>query len=84
MDPLEDAEVVKQVRKTVGYKIAIRADANRKWSYEKAVQFADSVKNYNLQFLEVTFFSVDYKMKMRTVELIRHCGMVQFKILICL
>ncbi|CAM8957088.1 unnamed protein product [Rhodiola kirilowii] len=51
-DPLEDAEVIKEVRNKVGSKIVIRADANRKWSYEEAVQFAHSVKNYNLQFLE--------------------------------
>uniref|UniRef100_A0A7N0VBE5 Mandelate racemase/muconate lactonizing enzyme C-terminal domain-containing protein n=2 Tax=Kalanchoe fedtschenkoi TaxID=63787 RepID=A0A7N0VBE5_KALFE len=51
-DPLEDAEVIKEVRKKVGRKIAIRADANRKWSYEEAVQFAHSVKNYNIQYLE--------------------------------
>ncbi|KAL9680073.1 hypothetical protein QQ045_017948 [Rhodiola kirilowii] len=51
-DPLEDAEVINEVRNKVGSKIVIRADANRKWSYEEAVQFAHSVKNYNLQFLE--------------------------------
>ncbi|PKI64425.1 hypothetical protein CRG98_015150 [Punica granatum] len=51
-DPLQDASIVKEVRKRVGDKIELRADANRKWTYEKALQFASSVKDCNLQYIE--------------------------------
>ncbi|XAR65339.1 2-succinyl-5-enolpyruvyl-6-hydroxy-3-cyclohexene-1-carboxylic-acid synthase [Bertholletia excelsa] len=51
-DPVEDAMVIQEVRKKVGDQIDLRADANRKWTYEEAVQFASSVKNYDLQYIE--------------------------------
>uniref|UniRef100_A0A0E0K1L6 Mandelate racemase/muconate lactonizing enzyme C-terminal domain-containing protein n=1 Tax=Oryza punctata TaxID=4537 RepID=A0A0E0K1L6_ORYPU len=37
--PAEDAAVIKKIRDIVGYKINIRADANRKWTYEQAIDF---------------------------------------------
>uniref|UniRef100_A0A0D3F6X6 Mandelate racemase/muconate lactonizing enzyme C-terminal domain-containing protein n=1 Tax=Oryza barthii TaxID=65489 RepID=A0A0D3F6X6_9ORYZ len=38
-NPAEDAAVIQKVREIVGYKINIRADANRKWTYEQAIDF---------------------------------------------
>ncbi|KAK9276554.1 hypothetical protein L1049_006088 [Liquidambar formosana] len=51
-DPFEDAAVIQEVRKKVGHQIALRADANKKWTYEEAIQFGFSVKNCGLQYIE--------------------------------
>lgn len=37
-DPLEDAAAVLAIRRAVGPTVALRADANRRWSLEQAVQ----------------------------------------------
>ncbi|KAL3698745.1 hypothetical protein R1sor_012821 [Riccia sorocarpa] len=49
---LEDAAVVKLVRKRVGPQVTLRADANRKWSLQEAILFANSVDSCGLQYLE--------------------------------
>ncbi|KAH9297375.1 hypothetical protein KI387_029057, partial [Taxus chinensis] len=51
-EPLEDAAVVQAVRQKVGHLIDIRADANRKWTFSQAMQFASGVKDCNLQYIE--------------------------------
>ncbi|GMP83009.1 hypothetical protein CsSME_00037095 [Camellia sinensis var. sinensis] len=51
-DPIEDAMVIQEVRKKVGHQINLRADANRKWTYEEAVLFGSSVMNCGLQYIE--------------------------------
>ncbi|XP_056164428.1 protein PHYLLO, chloroplastic isoform X3 [Syzygium oleosum] len=51
-DPIQDAIIIQEVRKKVGYKIQLRADANRKWTYEEAIRFSSSVKNCDLQYIE--------------------------------
>ena len=51
--PEEDAAVVQAVRLRVGTYVQIRADANRKWSYQQAIEFANLVRDYDLQYLEV-------------------------------
>ncbi|KAM0987001.1 hypothetical protein ACFX13_011409 [Malus domestica] len=43
---------IQAVRKKVGYQIQVRADANRNWTYEEAIQFGSSVKDCDLQYLE--------------------------------
>lgn len=62
-DPLQDASIIREVRKRVGDQIELRADANRRWTYEKALQFASSVKECKLQYIEARatciFFSID-------------------------
>ncbi|XP_020083251.1 protein PHYLLO, chloroplastic isoform X4 [Ananas comosus] len=50
--PTEDAAIIQKIREMVGYKINIRVDANRKWTYEKAIQFGSSVKSFDLQYIE--------------------------------
>lgn len=47
--PAEDAEVVLQVRAAVGTSVALRADANRRWTLEQALQFGHAVKGAALQ-----------------------------------
>ncbi|KAI7982828.1 hypothetical protein LOK49_LG15G00024 [Camellia lanceoleosa] len=52
-DPIEDAMVIQEVRKKVGHQINLRADANRKRTYEETVLFGSSVMNCGLQYIEV-------------------------------
>ncbi|CAK9183146.1 unnamed protein product, partial [Ilex paraguariensis] len=51
-DPIEDAAVIQEVRKKVGHQIELRADANRKWTYDEAIRFGFAVKNCDLQYIE--------------------------------
>ncbi|GAB4828987.1 hypothetical protein Ancab_018646 [Ancistrocladus abbreviatus] len=51
-DPKEDAEVIQEIRKKVGPQIKLRVDANRKWTYEQAIEFGSHVKDCNLQYIE--------------------------------
>lgn len=51
-NPLEDGAVIQEVRKRVGDQIKLRVDANRKWTYEEACQFAATVKFCDLQYIE--------------------------------
>ncbi|GAB2280146.1 hypothetical protein Dimus_014783 [Dionaea muscipula] len=51
-DPREDAAIVQEIRKKVGPQIELRVDANRKWMYDQAVEFASYVKECNLQYIE--------------------------------
>lgn len=53
--PAEDAAVIEKIREVVGYKINIRADANRKWTYEQAIEFGSRVKSFSLQYIEVIY-----------------------------
>ncbi|KAJ3679628.1 hypothetical protein LUZ60_017639 [Juncus effusus] len=50
--PIEDARVIQKIREIVGYKIDIRVDANRRWTFAEAIQFGSIVKEYNLQYIE--------------------------------
>ncbi|KAL4281360.1 hypothetical protein GQ457_03G011440 [Hibiscus cannabinus] len=51
-DPIEDAAVIREVRKKVGCHIELRVDANRNWTYEQAIKFGFLVKDSNLQYIE--------------------------------
>ncbi|KAJ4961763.1 hypothetical protein NE237_021673 [Protea cynaroides] len=51
-NPLEDAAVIQEIRQKIGYGIKIRADANQKWTFEQAIQFASAVKCCDLQYIE--------------------------------
>ncbi|KAL6529268.1 hypothetical protein OROGR_014891 [Orobanche gracilis] len=51
-NPDEDIATIQEVRKKVGQNIILRADANRKWKYDQAVNFACSVKDCFLQYIE--------------------------------
>ncbi|KAH9607030.1 hypothetical protein KSS87_013805 [Heliosperma pusillum] len=51
-DPKEDAEVVKEIRYKIGADIELRVDANRKWTYEQAIEFGSLVKDCGLQYIE--------------------------------
>lgn len=64
-NPIEDVLVIQEIRQLVGYQINIRADANRRWTYEDACQFGFSVKSYDLQYIEEPVCSED--------DIIRFC-----------
>ncbi|CAA7053570.1 unnamed protein product [Microthlaspi erraticum] len=49
---VQDALVLQEVRRVVGNQIELRADANRRWTFEEAVKFGLLVKNCNLQYIE--------------------------------
>ncbi|KAK9676085.1 hypothetical protein RND81_11G052600 [Saponaria officinalis] len=51
-DPREDAEVVQEIRNKIGADVELRVDANRKWTYEKAIEFGSLVKDCGLQYIE--------------------------------
>ncbi|XP_056697055.1 protein PHYLLO, chloroplastic isoform X3 [Spinacia oleracea] len=52
-DPREDAAVIKEIRRKIGAEIELRVDANRRWTYEKAIVFGSLVKDCGLQYIEV-------------------------------
>ncbi|XP_071926454.1 protein PHYLLO, chloroplastic isoform X3 [Coffea arabica] len=49
---IEDIAVIQEVRRKVGDQVELRVDANRNWTYDEAIQFANSVKNCRLQYIE--------------------------------
>ena len=51
---IEDIAVIQEVRRKVGDQVELRVDANRNWTYDEAIQFANSVKNCRLQYIEVS------------------------------
>ncbi|XP_024988553.1 protein PHYLLO, chloroplastic [Cynara cardunculus var. scolymus] len=51
-NPVEDAAVVQEIRKKVGFHIQLRVDANRKWSFDEALRFGSHVKDCALQYIE--------------------------------
>ena len=54
-NPTHSALVIQEVRKKVGFHIDIRADANRRWTYEEAMEFSSFVKDCGLQYIEVDY-----------------------------
>ncbi|CAI9096378.1 OLC1v1032508C2 [Oldenlandia corymbosa var. corymbosa] len=50
--PIEDVMVIQEIRKKVGNDVVLRVDANRSWTFSEAVEFANLVKNSNLQYIE--------------------------------
>lgn len=51
--PLEtDLEVLKAVREQVGWKFALRGDANQAWTVPQAVKHIKAMEKYDLEFVE--------------------------------
>ena len=48
-DPLQDAAAVLAIRQRVGAHVAVRADANQRWSLEQAVAFCQAVAPCGLE-----------------------------------
>ncbi len=49
---LEDIERVKIARKIMGDDISLRLDANRAWEWEEALEFANTVKDFRIEYCE--------------------------------
>jgi isochorismate synthase/2-succinyl-5-enolpyruvyl-6-hydroxy-3-cyclohexene-1-carboxylate synthase/2-succinyl-6-hydroxy-2,4-cyclohexadiene-1-carboxylate synthase/O-succinylbenzoate synthase len=47
--------LLKKIREVVGYKVNIRVDANKKWTYAQAIEFGLRVKSFSLQYIEVMY-----------------------------
>ncbi|KAI7754357.1 hypothetical protein M8C21_006045 [Ambrosia artemisiifolia] len=62
-NPVEDAIVIQEIRKKIGFHVQLRADANRKWSFDQAVQFGSNVKDCALQYIEEPVNDEDYIIK---------------------
>ena len=49
ISPEADAEAVLEIRAAVGQQIVLRADANRRWTVDQALQFADAATEAGLE-----------------------------------
>ena len=56
-DPLEDAAAVVAIRAAVGPGLKLRADANRLWTLEQALQFALAAESADLEVCRYTVAS---------------------------
>ncbi|KAG9133231.1 hypothetical protein Leryth_022093 [Lithospermum erythrorhizon] len=61
--PTEDGDIIQEIRKKVGDQVVLRADANRAWTYDEAIQFANSVRSCNLQYIEEPLRNEDHMIK---------------------
>ena len=52
VDPHEDVQRVREVRKTVGSNIAIRIDANQGWTVKQAVKTLNKLHPFDVEFVE--------------------------------
>ncbi|MEM3730442.1 MAG: dipeptide epimerase [Candidatus Bathyarchaeia archaeon] len=52
INPQEDVERVKLIRKAVGDNIQIRIDANQGWTPRQAIEALNKMEKYNIQFAE--------------------------------
>jgi len=61
IDPKEDIERVKRIRDAIGYKIALRLDANQGWSPKQAVSTIKAVERYEIELVEqpVPYWDID-------------------------
>ena len=48
----EDVARVRAIRKALGASVALRADANRAWSFDEAVTFADGIHDLRIAYVE--------------------------------
>jgi L-alanine-DL-glutamate epimerase-like enolase superfamily enzyme len=51
-DPKTDVARIREIRKTVGFEMPIRIDANQGWSYEEAVIALRGLEPFKIQFCE--------------------------------
>ena len=48
----QEAQLVADVRSTIGPKAELRLDANRAWDYDRAVQFLSEIENQDIAYIE--------------------------------
>jgi glucarate dehydratase len=52
LDPFEEVETVRQLRKRFGPKAGLRLDPNACWSVETSIRVADALRDLNIEYLE--------------------------------
>jgi L-alanine-DL-glutamate epimerase-like enolase superfamily enzyme len=52
VDPAEDVERIKLIRKAVGKDIDVRLDANQGWTPKQAIEVLKKIERFNIQFAE--------------------------------
>ena len=57
--PAEDVRRVRAVREAIGPDIGFMLDANNVWHAATAIQFANQIREYNIEFLEEPVFADD-------------------------
>ena len=58
-NPLEDVRRVAAVREAIGPDIGFMLDANNVWRAGTAIQFANNIRDYNIEFFEEPVFADD-------------------------
>lgn len=58
-NPAEDVKRVKAVREAIGPDIGFMLDANNVWHSATAIQFANQIREYNIEFFEEPVFADD-------------------------
>ncbi len=51
-NPYDDFELLETIRKTFGYDIILRLDANQKWSSDEAIEYLERFKDFVIEFIE--------------------------------
>jgi len=52
VDPEEDVERIKRIRKAVGSRTVIRIDANQGWTVKKAIETMNKLQRFEIEFVE--------------------------------
>jgi L-alanine-DL-glutamate epimerase-like enolase superfamily enzyme len=52
INPAEDVECIRLIRKAVGKDIQIRIDANQGWTQQQAIEVLNKIARFNIQFVE--------------------------------
>ena len=58
-NPMEDVRRVAAVREAIGPDIGFMLDANNVWRAATAIQFANNIREYNIEFFEEPVFADD-------------------------
>jgi len=61
VDPIEDVERIRLIRKATGGDIKIRIDANQGWTPKQAIEVLNKIEKFNIQFTEQPVPSEDMK-----------------------
>ncbi|ACF14440.1 Mandelate racemase/muconate lactonizing protein [Chloroherpeton thalassium ATCC 35110] len=54
----EEADTVRMLRRLFGRDVAIRLDANRSWSFDRAIRFGETISDCNVAYIEEPLMDV--------------------------
>jgi len=58
-NPMDDVEMVKKIRKTVGDEVSIRVDANQAYDVKTSIKVTNAIEPYNVTFMEQPVYGPD-------------------------